>query len=57
MHCLNHCAIGSFELPDDAADAVVIAPRLAVSQIQFAERRREPAFEQHLAKVLPLLSP
>ena len=47
-------ALGPLQFLDDPADAIVVEPRPAVSQIQFVERRRKPAFEQHLAEVLPL---
>jgi len=38
-------ALGLFELLDDAADAVVVQPGLAVAQVELAERGDEPAFE------------
>src|ERR1700686_1410131 len=44
-------ALGFFEFFDDATDALVIQPRLAFTQIEFAQRCSQAAFQQRLPEV------
>ena len=48
---ISRWPVGLLQVADGARDALLIQPRLAVAQIQLSQRRREPAFEQHLAEV------
>lgn len=54
VHPHQTMTLGLLQLFGDAADAVIIQPRLAVfARIEFAKCGGKPALEQHLAEVLP----